>query len=148
MIKAPYLKLLDLSLNNEVKTILIATSVFVLSIVVLPFLGTSFIPEMKEGTLVASITRMPNISLEESIDMEKKATKEIASVPGVLSVVSNIGRGESPADPQSQNESQAVVSLKDKNDWPKGWTQDTISQEIQSKLKTLLGAQILSLIHI
>jgi len=85
---------------------------------------------------------MPNISLEESIDMEKKATKEITSVPGVLSVVSNIGRGESPADPQSQNESQAVVSLKDKGEWPKGWTQDTISQEIQSKLKTLLGAQI------
>jgi cobalt-zinc-cadmium resistance protein CzcA len=142
VIKPPYLKLLDLSLNNEVKTILIAVSVFVLSIVVLPFLGTSFIPEMKEGTLVASITRMPNISLDESIDIEKKATKEIASVPGVLSVVSNIGRGESPADPQSQNESQAVVSLKDKDEWPKGWTQDTISQEIQSKLKALLGAQI------
>ncbi|MEY4148770.1 MAG: Cation efflux system protein CzcA [Pseudomonadota bacterium] len=141
-IKAPYLKLLDLSLNNEIKTITIAVSVFILSIVVLPFLGTSFIPEMKEGTLVASITRMPNISLDESIDMEKKATKEIVSVPGVLSVVSNIGRGESPADPQSQNESQAVVSLKDKDEWPKGWTQDTISKEIQSKLKTLLGAQI------
>ncbi|MFM8491001.1 MAG: efflux RND transporter permease subunit, partial [Candidatus Methylopumilus sp.] len=142
LIKAPYLKLLNLSLNNEIKTISIAVGVFVLSIIVLPFLGTSFIPEMKEGTLVANITRMPNISLDESIDMEKKATKEIASVPGVLSVVSNIGRGESPADPQSQNESQAVVSLKDKDQWPEDWTQDTISQEIQKKLKTLLGAQI------
>ena len=96
---------------------------------------------MKEGTIVASITRMPNISLDESIEMEKIATKEITQVPGVLSVVSNIGRGESPADPQSQNESQAVISLKDKDTWPDGWTQDTIAQEIKNKLQSLLGAQ-------
>jgi cobalt-zinc-cadmium resistance protein CzcA len=142
IIKKPYIKLLDLALGNELKTILIAVGVFVLSIVILPFLGTSFIPEMKEGTVVASITRMPNIALEESIDMEKKATKEIMSIPGVESVVSNVGRGESPADPQSQNESQALVSLKDKDQWPKGWTQDTISNAIQEKLKILLGAQV------
>ena len=92
LIKAPYEKLLNLCLNNEKKTILIATAVFIFSIVLLPFLGTSFIPEMKEGTLVANITRMPNISLDESIEIEKIATKQITSVPGVLSVVSNIGR--------------------------------------------------------
>jgi cobalt-zinc-cadmium resistance protein CzcA len=142
IIKKPYTKLLDLALGNELKTILIAVGVFIFSIVILPFLGTSFIPEMKEGTVVASITRMPNIALEESIEMEKKATKEIMSIPGVESVVSNVGRGESPADPQSQNESQALVSLKDKDQWPKGWTQDTISNAIQEKLKILLGAQV------
>jgi len=141
LIKAPYEKLLNLCLNNEKKTILIASAIFIFSIVLLPFLGTSFIPEMKEGTLVANITRMPNISLDESIEMEKIATKEIFKVPGVLSVVSNIGRGESPADPQSQNESQAVISLKDKDAWPDGWTQDTIAQEIKNKLQPLLGTQ-------
>ena len=142
IIKKPYIKLLDLALSNELKTIFIAVGVFIFSIVILPFLGTSFIPEMKEGTVVASITRMPNIALEESIDMEKKATKEIMLIPGVESVVSNVGRGESPADPQSQNESQALVSLKDKDQWPKGWTQDTISNAIKEKLKILLGAQV------
>jgi cobalt-zinc-cadmium resistance protein CzcA len=141
LIKAPYEKLLNLCLNNEKKTILMASAVFIFSIVLLPFLGTSFIPEMKEGTLVANITRMPNISIDESIEMEKIATKEIFKVQGVLSVVSNIGRGESPADPQSQNESQAVISLKDKDTWPDGWTQDTIAQEIKNKLQSLLGTQ-------
>jgi cobalt-zinc-cadmium resistance protein CzcA len=142
IIKKPYIKLLDVALSNELKTIFIALGVFIFSIVILPFLGTSFIPEMKEGTMVATITRMPNIALDESIDMEKKATKEIMSIPGVESVVSNVGRGESPADPQSQNESQALVSLKDKDQWPKGWTQDTISSAIKEKLKILLGAQV------
>ena len=88
IIKKPYIKLLDLALSNELKTIFIAVGVFIFSIVILPFLGASFIPEMKEGTVVASITRMPNIALEESIDMEKKATKEIMLIPGVEYVLS------------------------------------------------------------
>ena len=35
-----------------------------------------------------------------------------------------------------------MISLKDKDTWPDGWTQDTIAQEIKNKLRTLLGAQI------
>ncbi|MES2552503.1 MAG: efflux RND transporter permease subunit, partial [Pseudomonadota bacterium] len=51
-------------------------------------------------------------------------------------------RGESPADPQSQNESSPIVSLKPRSEWPAGWTQDTIAAEIQEKLKVLPGAQV------
>ena len=107
-----------------------------------PFLGTSFIPEMKEGSIVPGINRVPNISLEESIEMEMKAMKAIMTVPGVKSAISSVGRGESPADPQAQNESTPIVSLKPKSEWPKGWTQDSIADAIQEKLKFLLGVQV------
>lgn len=117
-------------------------SVFVFSICIIPFLGTSFIPEMKEGSIVPGINRVPNISLEESNEMEKHAMKAIMTVPGVKSAISSVGRGESPADPQAQNESTPIVSLKPKSEWPKGWTQDTIAQSIQEKLKFLLGVQV------
>ena len=141
-IKKPYLLLLQKSLHNERKTILIALSAFVFSIFIIPFLGTSFIPEMKEGSIVPGINRVPNISLEESNEMEKQAMKAIMTVPGVKSAISSVGRGESPADPQAQNESTPIVSLKPKNEWPKGWTQDDIADAIQEKLKFLLGVQV------
>jgi cobalt-zinc-cadmium resistance protein CzcA len=54
-----------------------------------------------------------------------------------------VGRGESPADPQAQNESTPIVSLKPKSEWPKGWTQDDIAAAIQEKLKFLLGVQVI-----
>jgi cobalt-zinc-cadmium resistance protein CzcA len=66
----------------------------------------------------------------------------VMQVPGVKSAVSGVGRGESPADPQAQNESTPIVSLKPPNEWPKGWTQDTITDEIRKKLAVLPGVQV------
>ena len=140
--KKPYLKMLNWALNNDKKTITTAVSVFVVSLLTVPLLGTSFIPEMKEGSIVPNVIRVPNISLDESIKMEMDAMAIISKIPGVKSAVSGLGRGESPADPQSQNESSPIVSLNPRNTWPKGWTQDTIAAEIQNRLRVLPGAQV------
>ncbi|MGZ8251571.1 MAG: efflux RND transporter permease subunit [Methylophilaceae bacterium] len=141
-IKRPYVSMLNWALQNEKKTILTAVAVFVAAILTVPLLGTSFIPEMKEGSIVPNVIRVPNISLEESIKMEMEAMKIISKIPGVKSAISGLGRGESPADPQSQNESSPIVSLKPRKEWPEGWTQDTIAAEIQKQLRVLPGAQV------
>ncbi len=141
-IKRPYVKLLDWALGNERKTVLISIGVFVASIAVLPLLGTAFIPEMKEGSIVPGITRVPNISLDESIKMEMEATRLMREVPGVKSVVSGVGRGESPADPQGANESSPIVSLLPREEWPEGWGEEDIAKALREKLKVLPGVQI------
>ena len=140
--KKPYLRLLTWTLANGRKTILIASSAFVAAVLLLPMLGTAFIPEMKEGSIVPGINRVPNISLEESIKLEMEAMRLVMQVPGVKSAVSGVGRGESPADSQGQNESTPIVSLKPRSEWPKGWTQDDIAAEIRGKLMSLPGVQI------
>lgn len=141
-IKAPYMRLLDGALNQNKKTITIAVVAFACSIGLLPFLGTSFIPEMKEGSVVPGINRVPNIALDESIKMEMEAMKLVMQVPGVKSAVSGVGRGESPADPQGPNESTPIVSLLPRDEWPSGWTQDDIADAMREKLKALPGVQV------
>jgi len=140
--KRYYLRMLHWALANSRKTVLSAVGVFVATLMIVPLLGTSFIPEMKEGSIVPAIDRVPNISLEESIKLEKEANKLVLQVPGVKSVVSGVGRGESPADPQGQNESTPIASLKDRDEWPDGWTQDDIANAIREKLKAIPGVQI------
>lgn len=140
--KRHYLRLLHWALGNSRKTVIAAVGAFVLTLAIVPLLGTSFIPEMKEGSIVPAIDRVPNISLEESIKLEKEANKLVLGVPGVKSVVSGVGRGESPADPQGQNESTPIASLKDRGEWPDGWTQDDIANAIREKLKAIPGVQI------
>ena len=140
--KQRYLKMLHWALANEKKTVAAAVGVFVLTIGILPFLGTAFIPEMKEGSVVPGINRVPNISLDESIKMEMEAMRLVMQVPGVKSAVSGVGRGESPADPQGPNESTPIVSLKPRSEWPSGWTQDDIQEAMREKLKALPGVQI------
>jgi len=140
--KRPYLKLLHWALANQKKTLMAAGGLLVFTLALFPFLGTAFIPEMKEGSVVPGINRVPNISLEESVKMEMEAMRLVMQVPGVKSAVSGVGRGESPADPQGQNESTPIVSLKPRSEWPRGWNQDDIAEAMRDKLKALPGVQI------
>jgi cobalt-zinc-cadmium resistance protein CzcA len=143
LMKKPYLKLLDQSLQKSKMVIVLAVGLFAATMALLPFLGTSFIPEMREGSIVPAINRAPNISLQEGIKIEMDAMRMIMDIPGVSLAVTNIGRGESPADPQSQNESTPIVSLKPRSEWPEGWDQDNIADAIRDKLyKNLPGIQI------
>lgn len=140
--KRPYLKLLHWALANQKKTLMAAGGLLLFTLALFPFLGTAFIPEMKEGSVVPGINRVPNISLEESVKMEMEAMRLVMQVPGVKSAVSGVGRGESPADPQGQNESTPIVSLKPRSEWPRGWNQDDIAGAMRDKLKALPGVQI------
>ncbi len=141
--KKPYVPMLEWAVANSKKTVSLAVAAFIGAILLLPFLGTAFIPEMKEGSVVPAMDRVPNISLQESLRMEREAMRLVMEVPGVKSAVSGVGRGESPADPQSQNESTPIVSLKPRDEWPEGWTQETIQEQIREKLKALPGVNII-----
>ena len=141
-VKRPYLPLLHAEIARPVATVAVSGIAFAGSLALIPFLGTSFIPEMKEGSLVPNVIRAPNIAIEESIELEMQAMRLIREIPGVKSAVSGLGRGESPADPQAQNESSPIVSLKPRNEWPAGWDQDTIADAIREKLRAIPGAQI------
>ncbi len=142
VLKRPYVALLRRAVSREKLTMLVAVLFFLGSLALVPFLGTSFIPEMREGSISPQFDRVPNISLDESIAMEKDALRRILEVPGVKLAVSRLGRGESPADPAGPNESDPIVSLKPRSEWPKGWTQDEIAAAIQAKLAGIPGIQL------
>jgi cobalt-zinc-cadmium resistance protein CzcA len=141
-LKRPYLGALGWALANDKKTIAGAVIAFVGSLALVPFLGTAFIPEMKEGSISPAMDRVPNISLEESIKMEREAMRRVLEVPGVKMAVSRIGRGESAADPAGPNEADPIVTLKPRDEWPRGWTQDDIAAAIRDKLSTIPGVQL------
>lgn len=61
-------------------------------------------------------------------------------VPGVDSVVSRLGRGESPADPAGPNEADVLASLVPYNKRPHGMTQETIAAQIRERLAALPGS--------
>ncbi len=141
-IKAPYLKMLTWSLAHPKKVLAIAMLALAGSFAWVPFLGTSFIPTMQEGSITPVIVRVPKISIEESIKMEAQAMAAIKTVPEVHMVVSRLGRGEAASDPGQPHESDPIVSLKPRDQWRNGMTQEDIANEIRDKLKFLPGVEI------
>ncbi|MEP6535519.1 MAG: CusA/CzcA family heavy metal efflux RND transporter [Bryobacteraceae bacterium] len=141
VLKRPYTRVLTWATHNEKKTILVALVLFAASVSLFPFLGTSFIPELKEGTVSPNMDRVPNISLDESVKMEMTAIRMLKTVPGVGPIVSRLGRGESPVDPAGYNESDLMVQLLPA-DQRKGLTQDAIADEIRRRLATMPGVNL------
>ncbi|MGZ0019390.1 efflux RND transporter permease subunit [Nitrosomonas sp. wSCUT-2] len=139
VLKGAYLRVFNLAMHNQKKTMIIAISCLIGAFAIFPFLGTSFIPIMKEGATTPVIIRAPSISLEEAIKLETEAMKLIAAVPGVKSVVSKLGRGETPADPASQNESDPIADLDLEGS---GRTQEEIEEDIRKALSVLPGVNI------
>ncbi len=138
-LKARYRSLLNLALGHEKTTVITAVGLLILSFSLFPLLGKSFIPIMQEGAVTPVIIRVPSISLPQAIDIEMEAMKLIAAVPGVKSVVSKMGRGESPADPASQNESDPIAQLDLEGS---GRTQAEIEEDVREALKVLPGVSV------
>jgi cobalt-zinc-cadmium resistance protein CzcA len=142
MLKAPYVRILNFALHHRLITIAATLSLLAVAVGLFPYLGTSFIPEMKEGSISPNIDRVPNISLDESIRMEMEAMKLVRAVPGIKSVVSRLGRGESPADAAGPNEADVIATLQPRAEWPKGMDQDTIAADIRKRIDVVPGVNI------
>lgn len=141
-LRRPFDWMLDIALRNKVKSVGAVVLLFVVSLAVVPLLGTAFIPEMQEGTLGPNADRVPNISLEESIKMELDMQRIILNVPGVERVVSRLGRGESPADPAGPNEADVLATLVPYNKRPRAMTQEKIAQQMREALSVIPGINL------
>lgn len=142
LLRGPYSRLLHWTLHHRKLAVSGVVLLFIGSLCLFPFLGTSFIPEMQEGTLSPNADRVPNISLEESLKMEREMQRLMLQVPGVDNVVSRLGRGESPADPAGPNEADVLASLTPFDKRPHGMTQEKIANQIRDKLAALPGINL------
>jgi cobalt-zinc-cadmium resistance protein CzcA len=122
--------------------VLISVGLLAASLSLLPLLGTSFIPEMMEGSIVTGVNRVPSMSLQESIKLESEAMRLVKEVPGIKMVVSQLGRSESPTDVQPENESTPIATMLPRDQLPDGWDQNTVMEKIREKLAVLPGVQV------
>lgn len=138
MLKFPYVKMLGWVTRNEKKSIFIAVASFAATMMLFPYLGTSFIPELREGTISPNMDRVPNIALDESLRMEAEAIKKLSKLKGVKHIVSRLGRGESPVDPAGYNESDMMIQLLPAEE-RKGLTQDMIAEQVREIVSAFPG---------
>jgi heavy metal efflux system protein len=74
--------------------------------------------------------------------MELQMQRLMRDIPGIESVVSRLGRGESPADPAGPNEADVIATLKPIEDRPRDLTQQKIADEMRAKLAPIPGINL------
>lgn len=138
-LKKFYLPILRKSLSHKKKVVGIAIGIFVVSLFLLPFLGTEFIPILDEGSLTPQVIRLPSISLKESVEIETLAQRIIMQFPEVETVVSKIGTAEIATDPMGPNVSDPIVILKPKKYWKTAKTKEALAEKMREALEQIPG---------
>ena len=59
-----------------------------------PFLGTEFMPQLDEGSLLVETRRLPSTSLPQGMAIAKEVERTLLQFPEVQSIVTNLGRPE------------------------------------------------------
>ena len=101
------------------RIVLIASALaLVVTALIYPLIGKTFMPVMDEGDIVIQTEKLPSINLTESVRLDMAIQQAIlAKVPEVERVVSRVGSDEIGLDPMGLNETDHFLVLKPKETW-------------------------------
>lgn len=86
--------------------------VCVAALAVLPFLQSSFLPQLREGHYIVHMRLAPGASLQASQDLGTRVSQALLALPGVRSVAQRTGRSARVVDPSPIFASEFEVDLK------------------------------------
>jgi cobalt-zinc-cadmium resistance protein CzcA len=141
--KQGYRPVLGWTLQHRSFVLLASSALVLASLVLVPFVGREFIPILLEGALTPQVVRLPSVSLPESIEIEKQTQRAMLEFPEVKMAVSKIGRADIALGPEEPNESDPIVSLRDRNTWTTASTQSELTDAIRKKLAEIPGISVL-----
>jgi Cu(I)/Ag(I) efflux system membrane protein CusA/SilA len=98
-------------------------------------LGSEFMPNLNEGTLMYMPTTLPGLSVTKAAELLQTQNKIIKTFPEVESVFGKAGRVNSATDPAPTEMTETVINLKPKEEWRTGVTVDTLIAEMDKSLQ-------------
>ncbi|MEN3346659.1 MAG: copper/silver efflux system protein, partial [Bradyrhizobium sp.] len=119
------------------KSLVILLALGVLAVSVWPArqLGTEFMPDLDEGTLLYMPTTLPGISVTKAAELMQMQDRIIRGFPEVASVYGKAGRAATATDPAPSEMFETIVNLKPKQDWRKGVTTAGLIAEMDKALQ-------------
>ena len=129
-----YARVLRATLRRPALVVGAAVAVFGATMLLVPRLGTEFLPELDEGSILVQATKDPSISLAFAGEIHRDIERVIKETPEVTTVVSRLGRAEVGSDPMGVNQSDVFVMLKPRDQWRPGHTKQDLIEEIEERL--------------
>ncbi|MBY3258987.1 efflux RND transporter permease subunit [Rhizobium laguerreae] len=121
----------------RVKTLTILAALAILSVSVWPVqhIGSEFMPNLDEGTLMYMPTTLPGISVTKAAELMQTQDRIIKSFPEVQSVFGKAGRALTATDPAPTEMFETIITLKPKSEWRPGVTTESLKQQMDAALQ-------------
>ena len=121
----------------KAKTFTILLAIAALAVTVWPArqLGSEFMPNLDEGTLMYMPTTLPGLSVTKAAELLQTQNRIIKSFPEVESVFGKAGRAQTATDPAPTEMFETIINLKPKSEWRPGVTSESLKAEMDAALQ-------------
>lgn len=139
-LKPFYARNLARFMHRKAFTITTALVIFIASLMLMARLGTEFLPELDEGSILIEQVRMPSVTLDESIENANwLAARLMEDIPEIRTVVPKTGRSDLANDWMGIHQTDVWVVLKPVDEWRKGLEKNDIVEMIEPYLQSEPG---------
>ncbi len=113
------------------------------AVLLVPKLGSEFLPELNEGSLYVTMTLPSNISLSEGRRLTPRLLALVSAAPTTEQVMSQLGRPDDGTDPTLANNLEFFVKLRPPEQWPQGMhTLSDVVDDLLDRLDDVPGIEI------
>ncbi len=130
-----YRPVIRAALRFKAATIAIALAVLVVSLWPASRLGSEFMPNLNEGTLLYMPTTLPGLSVTKAAELLQTQNKIIKAFPEVVSVWGKAGRATTATDPAPTEMFETVINLRPEAEWRPGMTTEKLVAELDKALQ-------------
>ena len=143
VLKNIYTPILKWALKNKPLVLSISVTALIVSIALIPFLGTEFIPTLEEGMIQIRVDSAPSTSLEEMTTIMEIFQEKITKYSEVTYVLTRIGRPEAGSHPHPVNSAEIMVGLLPYDEWDKGRSKQDLINDLREDLEMYPGIRII-----
>jgi len=142
LLKALYRPLLAAALRFKYAVMGLAVAGLFASLVLVPRLGTEFIPTLEEESILIGVTMAPSIFLEQGTKLVMAMEREVTQFAPVDETISRIGRPEAGSHPHPVNYAEIHIELRPFGEWKEFASKDELIEAIAARLKPFPGVQL------
>jgi heavy metal efflux system protein len=135
---AVYKPVLKFALERRALVIAIGVGFLALTGLLIPFLGSEFLPALEEGNFWIRASLPPSMTLDAGTEATSRMREILLSHPEVVTVISQHGRPDNGSDPSPFSNVEMFVPLKPFDDWPHGLTKAKLTAQLEKEMQTAL----------
>jgi len=134
-----YLPLLAFALRRRLVVVTAATLALVGALLLVPRLGTEFLPVMDEGAFDMDVQLIPGVSLEQAMKTMGEVEERLKRFPELETVVSRTGQTGVAIEARGVDKTGFVGTLKPREQWTSAHSREELIDKMRDSLTDIPG---------
>lgn len=137
-----YQRVLNWAVAKQRIVTIVAVSLFVGAMALVPLLGSEFVPVLEEGTLGMRITLAPSVNMKTALEISDKIERRLLEIPEITYALDRIGRPELGGDPEDVSNLEWYIGVTPAEEWKSARNRAEMEDLIGKKLEDFPGVAV------